>query len=378
MSKYANKISVPKVEYRKGVFYLVLDGKTPHERGIQHGTALSYPINKTLQQFKHWLKNVVKIEDPSSMIHEFVNDTPFMKALEQDFPEILSEMQGIAGGSNADLNELFLYQSFDELIQFLHASGSLDSGDLSHCTTVGVYGRTKLPNMVGHNNDIAPYHERATTVLHIKCPDSGLEILQSTFAGQISQNGVNNKGVAVGINFIMDLPLGNGVPVSFYSRKILETGSVDEAVRLLKRARFGQAMNYMIGDREKVVCVEAWEDKAAVVNVFDGSFLVHTNHTLREGVRRTIEINEELGGGSITNTQERFDLALKLISTSYMDITLEDFKAIFKQRPILVHPGKPSGRTIMNMVTEIPKKGSPILHLTPDSPNICDHAVFTF
>jgi hypothetical protein len=46
--------------------------------------------------------------------------------------------------------------------------------------------------------------------------------------------------------------------------------------------------------------------------------------------------------------------------------------------PILVHPGKPTGRTLMNMVAEIPPEGSPMLYLTPDSPNQFSHASFEF
>ena len=32
-------VEVPAVEYRQGIYYLTLDGKTPRERGYQHGAA---------------------------------------------------------------------------------------------------------------------------------------------------------------------------------------------------------------------------------------------------------------------------------------------------------------------------------------------------
>ena len=59
-------------------------------------------------------------------------------------------------------------------------------------------------------------------------------------------------------------------------------------------------------------------------------------------------------------------------------IRLDEFKQLFKMKPILVYPGKPTGRTIMNMIAEIPKTGNPVLYLTPDSPNIFEHAKFIF
>ena len=67
-----------------------------------------------------------------------------------------------------------------------------------------------------------------------------------------------------------------------------------------------------------------------------------------------------------------------LLAADTAGVTLESFQAMFKTRPILIYPGKPTGRTLMNMVAEIPREGSPVLYLTPDSPNVYAHARFTF
>ena len=48
------------------------------------------------------------------------------------------------------------------------------------------------------------------------------------------------------------------------------------------------------------------------------------------------------------------------------------------EKPILVYPGSPTGRTIMCMIVEIPEEGSPILYTTPDSPNLNEHVKFEF
>jgi hypothetical protein len=277
-----------------------------------------------------------------------------------------------------DLNQLFVYQSFDEFFLYLIHSGALDIGSTGHCTTAGVYGRADKPNYVGHNNDIPTYHEELVTVLHIKYSDSDLEVLQSAFAGQIGQNGVNNRGVAVGINTLANLPGGDGLPVSFHVRKILESASVDGAVAYLKQAEFAQAMNYTIGDRDRVVCVETWQDQAVVLDIFGSDYVAHSNHALGEGTPKTFEMTSEMGGGSYSFTMERLNLAQDLLSADTAGLTLGAFKQIFQTRPILVYPGKPTGRTLMNMVAVIPKRGSPMLYLTPDSPNMFGHARFTF
>ena len=47
-------VKIPKVEYRGGIYYLVLDAKTPFERGYQHGKALEFPIKFALRNFIEW------------------------------------------------------------------------------------------------------------------------------------------------------------------------------------------------------------------------------------------------------------------------------------------------------------------------------------
>lgn len=370
--------AVPKVEYRGGIYYLVLDGKTPYERGIQHGTALEFPIKKALRQFKQWIRDNVGIEDPGTMIQDFAGNTGYLASVKRHVPDLYEEMEGVAEGAGVDLNELFVYQSFDEFFVFLWKSGALDGVPDGHCTTTGVFGRSDKPNYVGHNNDIPVYHEEVATVLHIKYPDSTLEILQSAFAGQIGQNGVNNRGVAVGINTIADLAGSDGVPVSFNVRKILESENIQGAVDYLKGTKFANAMNYMIGDREKVVSVETWETNAVVLDVYDGNYAVHANHTLQMNAPKTFEMTAESGGGSYGFTHERQELATKMLSADTAAVTREDFMNVYKTKPILVHPGKPTGRTLMNMIAEVPITGAPTLYLTPDSPNLFGHVKFSF
>ena len=184
------------VEYRQGIYYLVLDAGTPHDRGYQHDAALRFPIKTALRQFRTWLRDVVGLADPEEMIHDFAVSTPYLASVRDGAPDLFEEMEGIAGGAGVDPNHLFAYQSFDELFLFLRTSGAVEASTTGHGTTAG--------------------------------------------------------------------------------------------------------------------------------------------------------------------------------------ITLEAFQQIFKTRPILVHPGRPTGRTLVNLVAVIAQQSSPILYLTPDSPSLYSHARFTF
>ena len=88
-------------------------------------------------------------------------------------------------------------------------------------------------------------------------------------------------------------------------------------------------------------------------------------------------MDAKTGGSSHGFSIERLELGLNTLSKNTDDITLEDIKKLKSTRPILVNPGK-EARTFMSMITEIPKKGNPVLYQTPDSPNWFDHVKFEF
>jgi len=98
MCAQPTNIQTPKVEYRQGIYYPVLDGKTPYERGYQHGAALEFPIKKALRQFKAWIRQNVGLDDPEEMILDFAESTPYMASVQTDLPDLYAEMQGIAEG----------------------------------------------------------------------------------------------------------------------------------------------------------------------------------------------------------------------------------------------------------------------------------------
>lgn len=371
-------IEIPEVEVRGGVFYLELNAETPYARGYQHGAALQDVIKRTIVQFEDWLAENANENKPEQLIQDFAENTGHITSVKEQLPELYAEMQGIADGADVDFNKLFVYQSFDELFLYLMSSGKIEIAD-GHCTTTGVYGRFGLPNYVTHNNDIPTYHEGAVTVLKIKYPDSDLEILQQTFAGQIGQNGVNNRGVSVGVNTVADLPTTDfGVPVSFHVRKILESDSAMEGFDYLETITSGTAMNYMIGDRDIVISVEAWKNEAEIVTGYGNNYAVHTNHTLITDAPVTMVMDSDTGGGSYGYTHQRLELATKILEEQADNIEFEGVRDLKMEKPILVYPGSPTGRTIMCMIVEIPEEGSPILYTTPDSPNLNEHVKFEF
>ena len=113
-----SSVEIPSVEYRQGIYYLVLDAETPHDRGYQHGAALQVPVKTALRQFRAWLRDVVGLADPEEMIHDFAASTPCLASVREGAPDLFEEMEGIAEGASVDPN---LYLTPDSRTLFRHA-----------------------------------------------------------------------------------------------------------------------------------------------------------------------------------------------------------------------------------------------------------------
>jgi isopenicillin-N N-acyltransferase-like protein len=370
--KEPKELKIPVVEYRQGIYYLELDGNTAYERGFQHGAALKFVIKRSLKNFENWIAENTTIKVPEEAIFDFAAGTGYVQSVKDQLPELFNEFQGIVDGAQVDFDKLFTYQSFDEFDSYLEAGNHFKTTE-GNCTTTGVFGRENEANFLTHNNDLPSYHENAVTVLKIKNLNSDLVILQQTFAGQMGQNGVNNYGVAVGINTIIDMPVSNkGIPVSFNVRKILESKNIPEALEYLKKVDFGTSMNYLIADREIAIAVETWEDNIEVIDNTKQHYIAHTNHTLQENAPVIFEIDEDENDGSFGYTHERLNLANAVLGGGAKNIDFEGLRELKLTRPIL------NSNTIMGTIISIPKKGLPILWTTPGSPNLFGHVKFTF
>tara|TARA_R110002072_G_scaffold70088_1_gene169617 strand:+ start:1440 stop:2618 length:1179 start_codon:yes stop_codon:yes gene_type:complete len=366
------EIKIPTVEYRQGIYYLELESNTSYERGYQHGAALKFVIKNSLKNFENWIEENTTIKVPEEAISDFATSKGYIQSVKNQLPELFNEFQGIVDGAQVNFDILFAYQSFDEFYSYLEAGNHFKTIE-GNCTTTGVFGRKNKANFLTHNNDLPSYHEDAVTILKIKYPNSDLVILQQTFAGQIGQNGVNNYGVAVGINTIIDMPISNnGIPVSFNIRKILESKNSSDALEYLKEANFGTSMNYLIADREIAIAVETWEDNIKVIDNKKQQFIAHTNHTLQENAPVIYDINADTNDSSFGYTHERLNLANKILGEDADSIGFEGLQNLKTTRPIL------NSSTIMCTIISIPKKGFPTLWTTGGSPNIFHHVKFTF
>ncbi|WP_044201962.1 C45 family peptidase [Flammeovirga sp. OC4] len=364
----------PEVQYVDGIFEITIDADTPFERGLQHGVALNTQINQGILSFKQWISKNTSIEDVDAFLSKFVNENGYALYTKQHTPDLYEELEGIAEGASIPFDVLFAYQAFDELFTYFANEGFIDLQ--GHCTTVGIEGKQ---NIVTHNNDIPTYFKGLNTLLRIKNPTTGHVILQGTFAGVIAQNGVNNHGIAVGINTVANIK-GNktGLPVAFNVRKILEQENVEDALSFLRSVQCAQPMNYMIGDKKNVICVEVYGEGQYDILKPNHNFIVHTNHTLSDKTPQLFEMSEEDGGASFANTLERLKLANEWLEKKENTITKTEIMELKSGPMINVFPGNNTGRTLQSMIVVLPRNEAPYVYYTGDSPSISSYTRFSF
>jgi predicted choloylglycine hydrolase len=253
---------------------LVLEG-TARERGLTHGKALKKQIHELVKLWKEDLAERYRT-DADAFIKRFVKQTDYPAAIKKWTPELLDEIRGIAEGSGMDFDTMLVFQLMDEYF----VQGKAIAAE--HCSGLGWPRRDGVATHIAQNLDLEGFRNGYQVLLHIKYPGSGLETAVVSHAGLIGWNGLNNKGIGICCNTL--LQLGNcrdGLPVNCVVRGVLQQQTEDNAVRFLQRIKHASGQNYIVGGPRSVHCLECSAGKASPFRPDDKRGLVwHTNHPL--------------------------------------------------------------------------------------------------
>jgi isopenicillin-N N-acyltransferase-like protein len=182
-----------------------------------------------------------------------------------------------------------------------------DGAGLTPAEAVVVGGFTDLIDVVRAHDGWAPIEDDCTAVLdpangllaqtwdmHASAgeyvvmlkldPVSGPGAVVQTTAGCLGQIGMNEAGIAVGINNLTSIGKP-GVTWPFVVRRALEQTTLDSAVDAVLEADLAGGHNYLLmGPDGAGVNIEAMPGTTRVDRVTEKPF-VHTNHCLDEGTR---------------------------------------------------------------------------------------------
>jgi len=249
-------------------------------RGLMIGEAYREEIQDLLE--------IMRTQEIPAMFHagwkgsveRFARDTGVYENFKKHTGGLFEELEGMAEASNADIKELIIFNSLDEI-----SSYSCQNEIAEKCTCIGLKRKCDNGVFVAQNLDLSAHLNKHQMVLHTKYDYSDLEQLIFTIPGLLGFTGVNNRSVAVVPNALTTLRYNTqGVPVTAVVRGILERETADQAADFVKNITHGAAQNYTIGDKNGIYSLECSGDIKEQFETSKNSYfeyLVHTNHPLK-------------------------------------------------------------------------------------------------
>lgn len=248
---------------------------------------------------------------------------------------LTEEMEALARAAGIGVPEALIVGGYTDFIDLVRAeAGSARVDDT--CTAVIVPDR--MASGAGFLAQTWDMHASATphVVLLDVRPDSGPAALVFTTVGCLGQIGMNEAGIAIGINNLTAADGRVGVTWPFVVRKALQQSDFDAAVACITDAPLSGGHNFLVFDREgNGVSIEAMPTVTHVERL-DGP-LVHTNHCLSP---KTLAVEAPRPADLDTGSRLRLDHARTLLETD--TVGLEQLIALTRdERSICRHPVPP-------------------------------------
>jgi hypothetical protein len=368
---------------------VTLEG-TPRQRGQIYGEIRKKGILSHIEQWKTYLEISNKM-DPGTYIDQFLEETNLLEAVKRWTPELLDEVEGIAESTGVDFKIIFALQLPDE--EWWYQREKMGRGfsgigsSVDHCSAVGIHGQLGEPNLIAQNLDVPGYYDGHQVLLRIKDLKTNHESLVYSVDGMIALAGINNSGVGICCNAILQLNHSkDGLPVAFVHRGVLSRSNIVDAIEFIYRIKHASGQNYIIGDPKMVVGLECSANKVTQqVPDLEAPFLCHTNHPL---VNDDIHLGANPGNSIkapdpekvFSNSEIRLITLICNFQSCSKPVQVEEIKSILSSHdptdnPICRHKTSDTGpMTLGSIIMEL--TASPTLYLSSSPP--CSSKLFQY
>lgn len=332
--------------------HLVLTGPT-EEIGRQHGRAIGPRLRGFLDDRTARLGHL--LPEPLGDLGPVLD--AYATAIQVQVPELAAEMDGLARGGGMTWQEVTLLQARRELIGY---SRIPSRGD---CTTYALAGTARSP-VLAQTIDLNGDLEDQIAVLDVHRTTAGRRTLVVSFGGQLGYLGLNDAGLAVGINMVLSGSWCPGLPVYLAVRHLLDhASSIDEAIDLLVGLRLASSRCLTLCDPDGTATVELAGPPTHRVAVRHAPFAGHTNHFLDPWLATGDQLNVFARNSSI----RRLEAVLERAGALGPGATAEDHLALLAKPPINVTgTGDIAFERTVAAVVLLPARGE--LHLRAGDP----------
>jgi len=358
---------------------------TGYERGLQHGKQLKNEIAEVLEK---WKANIVVVtkRDADSVITDLLTTTNFEPAIKRWTPDLIDEVKGIADGSEQKYNDIFAFQLVDEFWVYLDRLESIKN---AHCSGIGIFRTKNHPTYISQNLDEENYMSEYQTLLHIKETSTEPEQYILTCAGIIALNGMNEKGIGVCVNALLELQASqDGLPVAFVIRGILGEKNGEDAFSFLKTIKHASGQNYIVGIQDSVYDYEVSANQ--IIRFYpegsNGEVIYHTNHALvNHDVKPWyLDYHRQVLAGETNNmgSEIRFNALKQRLDITNEEISLNVIKSTLRSKDNEKYPVcityKEGGRGFSFSSTIFTLTDRPSIQVTFGSPDQSEYQEYFF
>jgi len=243
--------------------------------GLQHGKALKKEIGEIIVA---WKKNTSAQlgKEADLVLKEFFDYADFDAAIKKWTPELYEEVKGIAEGAGQALNDVLVLNLLDEFWVYINNLHN------HHCSSAGVPARNGQPGYISQNMDLENYTDGFQVLMRLNRTERSPEQLILTHPGLIALNGLNEEGIGVCVNTLMQLRASAaGLPVAFVIRRIINSTDKEDLLSFIQSVNHASGQNYIIGIKGEVFDFEASANKVVRFDPMNRNGAVyHTNHPI--------------------------------------------------------------------------------------------------
>lgn len=189
-------------------------------------------------------------------------------------PELAQEIRGLAQGAGIDYDDALLLQYRRELVGWT-------SGEAHGCSLAAWRPELATPRLaqtIDLDGDVASL----VRVFLTRAGASGRpRVLMAGLAGLIGYMGVNDRGLAVGINMVLSTDWQPGISPYLLVRHVLGCDTLDQAVGELRRLPRSSSRSLTLLQGRRCVNVEMTGERLSAVEALP---MLHTNHFTHAGL----------------------------------------------------------------------------------------------
>ncbi len=360
---------IPPVKYQiilddsTSEFFSVEVSGSNYQRGFQQGQALKRVIRPTINRFKYDMINeFLKMAGTDYNYQDykkfFYEQTGLLKTAQEQAPDLVDEIRGIADGAGLPFDDVFVYNlNFDETFWVLEKMTGMDAmlamelaNELpdGHCSMGSVWKDGKAS--LAYTLDWTRHFEGSQALIkHVK--PNGDVLLMTTYAGTLIGHGINathGYTFTPHSKFQIEHDVDHGLAQIFIYRKLIEAGSTDKAIAYLHKVHPAAGLGYTLTDKNGTRTVEVSANKAVEYKT-DGNYMAvanvaRVNNDLSSSYRRTLGLQgQDVDMSKLParywkfnhDSTERVDLITKTIKgKTPLQMTPEKWQELFVQYPI--------------------------------------------